>query len=229
MMVGFMKVAHETARAPAVKSNPARSGRLSGTVGATAARAWVRPGSGWPGENLPPSFRELQPRPELPLRPLLMTPKHPARIRILFLSALATATGMIAWSASHRPSGEAGPPKAPTPLPQAGRRDTIRGVAEDRKDGAVIRGEDRCVFVVGMHRWPRGVPGREVTAEGILGEDHGLAVIRDEDRMFLQGVPVPAGTDMREASRRQTLSDITWSLAEKPDSPARRTGANPSK
>jgi hypothetical protein len=96
-----------------------------------------------------------------------------------------------------------------------GRRVTVVGIAEQSKIGAAVRGEDFEVWIDGLHDWAEEFSGKQVEVVGILEERHDLPVfVADtaEERGHLQGIPVPSGTDLHEASRRLVLRDARWKL-----------------
>jgi len=91
-----------------------------------------------------------------------------------------------------------------------GRTITVEGVAENRKDGAVLRGEHFELWIPELTGWPQRGTGR-VRATGRLSEDHGRPVfVRRPGEPIVQGVEVPEGTDLEAASRRWVLSDVRW-------------------
>jgi hypothetical protein len=93
---------------------------------------------------------------------------------------------------------------------ELGRIITVEGVAENRKDGAVLRGGNFELWIPQLTGWPDPGTGR-VRATGRLSEDHGRPVfVRRPGEPIVQGVEVPEGTDLREASRRWVLLDATW-------------------
>jgi hypothetical protein len=96
-----------------------------------------------------------------------------------------------------------------------GRRVTVVGIAEQRKIGAVVQGEDFEIWIVGLHDWAEPFSGKQVEVVGILEERHDLPVFvadTPEERGMRAGIPVPSGTDLHEASRRFVLRDAKWKL-----------------
>jgi hypothetical protein len=96
-----------------------------------------------------------------------------------------------------------------------GQRVSLVGVAEPRKLGAALRGADFYVWVDGLLDWPPGYVGQKVEVIGVLEERHDLPVFvadTPEERMRVQGTPVPSGTDLKAASRRYVVRDATWSV-----------------
>ena len=88
-------------------------------------------------------------------------------------------------------------------LPGAlGQRIAVVGVAENWKLGPRVVGEAVGVWVV---------RGQRVEVVGRLEERHDLpAFIPDPTEPPMQGIPVPAGTDLRVASHRYVLVDPEW-------------------
>ncbi len=92
-----------------------------------------------------------------------------------------------------------------------GQEITVTGRPENRKVGPVLvmkRGE---VWVLGLDRWPDdsdafGGDGKVITATGRLTEAHDLPVfIPKEGEPIISGIPVPEGTDLKQASHRYLL------------------------
>lgn len=93
---------------------------------------------------------------------------------------------------------------------------SITGMAEKRKMGAAIRGENQYVWIENLRFWPDDVVGKLITATGKVSEVHDLPVfIKDtsEDGLMRQGIPVPRGTNLREASKRLVMTEAKWELA----------------
>jgi len=106
--------------------------------------------------------------------------------------------------------GSANPPSLRDRL---GQQVTLEGVAETRKLGAALRGSDFDVWIDRMERWPAEALGRKVRVTGILEERHDLPVyIQKAGEPPAAGIPVPEGTDLREASRRYLVRDSKWSV-----------------
>ena len=123
---------------------------------------------------------------------------------------------MIRWGAAFAIllavsfAGSANPPNLRDRL---GQQVTLEGVAETRKLGAALRGNDFDVWIDRLERWPADALGRKVRVTGILEERHDLPVyIRKAGEPPSAGIPVPEGTDLREASRRYLVRDSKWSV-----------------
>jgi hypothetical protein len=94
---------------------------------------------------------------------------------------------------------------------------TVVGRAINRKGGATLVGEGFEVWMTEFDSWPDGYyrggdDGELLTVSGVLGQDHGLPVfVPTPGEPIVQGVPVPEGTDLDQASHRFLLSDAKWS------------------
>lgn len=123
---------------------------------------------------------------------------------------------MTRWSAAFAIllavsfAGNANPPDLRDRL---GREVTLEGVAETRKLGAALRGNGFDVWIDRLERWPAEALGKKVRVTGTLEERHDLPVyIQKAGEPPAAGIPVPEGTDLREASRRYIVRDSKWSL-----------------
>lgn len=88
---------------------------------------------------------------------------------------------------------------------------TIEGTAENSKLGASVRSESGQVWIDGLAEWPAGIVGQNVRATGTVVECHDLPVfIRREGEPLRSGIPVPAGTDLKQASLRHLLTGAIW-------------------
>ncbi len=102
-----------------------------------------------------------------------------------------------------------------------GKEITVEGWAVTSKAGAYVVGEDFRLWVDGLDSWPEeyysgGEKGEKVKITGILGEDNNLPVfIEKEGEPIVQGIPVPEGTDLEEASHRFVIKEAKWELLEK--------------
>jgi hypothetical protein len=94
-----------------------------------------------------------------------------------------------------------------------GREVTLEGVAETRKLGAALRGDGFDVWIDRLEHWPAEALGKKVRVTGILEERHDLPVyVQRAGEPPAAGIPVPEGTDLREASRRYIVRDSKWSV-----------------
>lgn len=90
---------------------------------------------------------------------------------------------------------------------------TLVGIADSRKGGAALHGDDFYVWLENVASWPETVVMKKVEVKGRLEVDQGLPVfIQHTNDLTPQGIPVPAGTDMRKASMRYVLAQPTWKL-----------------
>lgn len=96
-------------------------------------------------------------------------------------------------------------------LPGAlGQRIAVVGVAENSKLGPWVVGEEVAVWVDAAP-WPADVRGQRVEVAGRLEERYDLpAFVPDPNEPPMQGIPVPAGTDLRTVRRRYVLVDPEW-------------------
>jgi hypothetical protein len=107
------------------------------------------------------------------------------------------------------------PTDPPVPLEASvGKSVTLVGIAEARKGGVAVRGPDFYVWLEGISQWPDGVATRKIKVTGELREDHNLPVFvaNADDSGVPQGVPLPPGTDLVEASRRLIVRHAAWTL-----------------
>jgi hypothetical protein len=94
-----------------------------------------------------------------------------------------------------------------------GQQVTLEGIAEARKLGAVLRGNDFEVWIDQLQDWPRNYVGQKVRVTGVLEERYDLPVfIQKRGEPIAAGIPVPEGTDLRKASHRYVVRDAKWSL-----------------
>lgn len=101
-----------------------------------------------------------------------------------------------------------------------GEKITIEGKAINWKVGAAVYYDDNQMLFVDLPEghWPLELyhgqeEGELVRVTGIIAERSDLPVfIRDPNEMLVQGIEVPPGTDLKEASKRILLESITWEL-----------------
>ena len=92
----------------------------------------------------------------------------------------------------------------------------LRGVAMNRKGGAVLVVGEEHVWIDGLPAWPEGYyrggdRGRRLTVTGILHQDRGLPVsVYKKGDPIVQAVMYPEGTDLEKASQRFVLRDAEW-------------------
>ena len=117
----------------------------------------------------------------------LVSPLRAMRI-LIFIICLS---GALIIGCAHRHEGAA-VVRADSLESSVGQRVTLIGVAEPRKSGAALRGDDFYVWIDGLHDLP--------------------VFVQKPDELPVQGMPVPEGTDLHAASRRYVVRDATWSL-----------------
>lgn len=94
-----------------------------------------------------------------------------------------------------------------------GERVALEGIAEARKLGAALRGDEFDVWIDQMQDWPPAVVGRRVRVAGILDERHDLPVyVQRPGEPAAAGIPVAEGADLRKASHRYIVREAKWSL-----------------
>ncbi len=99
---------------------------------------------------------------------------------------------------------------------QIGQHVTVTGQPVNRKNGACLILPNGEVWIEGLSTWPDEIavgaqPGKELTVTGVLSEDNQLPVfVQKKDEPIVQGIPVPQGTDIQQASHRFVLNNATW-------------------
>ena len=125
---------------------------------------------------------------------------------------------MIRWSAAFflfLAVSFAGSADAQDLQARLGQPVALEGIAEARKLGAALRGNGFEVWIDRLDEWPAGAAGRKVRVTGVLEERHDLPVyIQKAGEPPAAGIPVPEGTDLRQASRRYVVREAKWSLIE---------------
>jgi hypothetical protein len=126
-------------------------------------------------------------------------------MRVIFTAVLLAGLLVGCQSASKKSL-------APTLDASIGKQVTLVGIAEPRKGGAALRGEDFYVWLKGVDFWPDTAVMKKVEVKGRLEEDRGLPVFihKPNNPMTPQGIPVPAGSDLTEESRRLILVHPIW-------------------
>ncbi len=141
------------------------------------------------------------------------TPRGINTVRHKKMTRLASIVGLmgLVLVGCHMTSRES---LCPRLQPFMGKQVTLVGIAEPRKSGAALRGDDFYVWLPEIDSWPIELSMKRVEVRGVLSEDHGLPVISGNEDPPVQGIPVPNGTDLREASRRLILLKATWRIIE---------------
>lgn len=97
-----------------------------------------------------------------------------------------------------------------------GRKVTLIGKAENDKLGAVLVLESgQTIWMNKMNSWPNGYytekESKSVQVTGVLIESYDLPVfVPSNDSIVKQGIPVPKGTDLKEASHRYLMKNYNW-------------------
>ncbi len=109
---------------------------------------------------------------------------------------------------------------------QLGKEVTIEGVAENWKAGPQVSSEKTGIWIDGPE-WNSEMNGKRVRVTGTVIERADLPVfIADpNDGRVPGGIPVPRGTDLKEAAKRFLLTNIKWELLE--TKPQKQTLAPP--
>jgi len=103
-----------------------------------------------------------------------------------------------------------------------GKEVTLVGVAEPWMAGPALHGDDFFVFLA-VDAWPGEVVMKTVRVTGRLEEHHDLPVFiakpTKDGGWPPQGIPVPEGTDLKEASKRFVIVNPKWELVEESHKP----------
>jgi hypothetical protein len=101
---------------------------------------------------------------------------------------------------------------------EAAVHDHFEGVATQAKMGPMVLLDDgNTIWVdLGDHgEWPNEVLGKRVVVEGVFKTRADLPVFESKaGDLPRAGIPVPPGTDLQAASRRQVLVQVTWKQVE---------------
>lgn len=100
-----------------------------------------------------------------------------------------------------------------------GQRIEIVGTPVNAKLGALLIAKDSTsIWIDGKESWPEGYysmgnNGKTLKVTGIVIEKYDLPVyIQKEGDLPKSGIPVPEGTDLKEASRRYLLKKAKWEI-----------------
>ena len=100
-----------------------------------------------------------------------------------------------------------------------GKKITVEGTAVNAKLGALLITKDSSsIWINGIDSWPTGYylggdNGKTLKVTGTLIEKYDLPVfIYKEGELPKSGIPVPVGTDLKEASRRYLLKGAKWEI-----------------
>ena len=98
-----------------------------------------------------------------------------------------------------------------------GTKVTVTGKALNRKIGAYVQTRREGIYVdLPQTHWPNdlyfgGDNGETITVTGTVVERNDLPVFApDPNRLPIQGVPVPQGTNLEDASKRYILESVSW-------------------
>lgn len=133
---------------------------------------------------------------------------------IMIMSTLAACTS------SKDPTGEARTPPAssntdPSPWEsKLGQLVTVDGEAEDAKLGALLMTGSAMIWIDGIDAWPSEVRGKHLQVTGKVIQRADLPVfVHQEGEPEMQGMPLPAGTNLEKARRRFLLAEARWTVA----------------
>jgi hypothetical protein len=97
-----------------------------------------------------------------------------------------------------------------------GKKVTLIGKTVNMKLGAVLVLENgQRIWMDEMESWPNGFytekESKSVQVTGVLIERYDLPVfVPSNDSIVKQGIPVPKGTDLKEASHRYLMKNYDW-------------------
>lgn len=149
-------------------------------------------------------------------------------MKILFVLIIGLACLAMACSSKKQAKPDAAQPATPEDRPASkqisaanlGKRITVLGEPRNLKLGAQLAGEGFDLWIKGLDSWPddvipSGHTGKRLKVTGVLIEDHSLPVfVPKEGEPIKSGMPVPEGTDLKQASHRFLLDQATWEPAE---------------
>lgn len=103
-----------------------------------------------------------------------------------------------------------------------GKRITVVGEATDYKIGPAVITEDLVtIFIDNLESWPeeyylKNDSSKTIRITGKLIVKKDLPVfIQREGEPIRQGIPMPEGTDLKEARKRYVLKNATWKFIKK--------------
>jgi hypothetical protein len=97
----------------------------------------------------------------------------------------------------------------------SGQQISVDGTAQNEKLGASVHTPTGSIHIDKLDAWPDALVGKRVRVTGTVIERFDLPVfVRKPGEPISSGIPVPEGTDLREASRRYLLGNATWSALE---------------
>jgi hypothetical protein len=98
---------------------------------------------------------------------------------------------------------------------QLGKPTTVVGFLENWKLGPQLAGNDFSIWIEeGGKSLPSELSNKRIIVTGTVIERNDLPVfVPEPGKPFVhQGIPVPEGTDLKKASHRFLLKDVTWKL-----------------
>lgn len=137
--------------------------------------------------------------------------------QIVMIAAVSSACGPKV-DPQNNPSSEAtrqgSRDDAPSPWEsKLGQVIMVEGTAVNAKLGALVDTGSETLWIDGMHSWPESAWDRRVKVTGRVIERSDLPVfVQKEGEPRMQGIPVPAGTDIEKARRRFLLSEVQWAI-----------------
>lgn len=94
-----------------------------------------------------------------------------------------------------------------------GKEITIIGKASNVKLGAILNTRESSIWIDGRNSWSEKYCNETLEVTGTVIEKYDLPVfIHKEGDPMRSGMPVPEGTNLREASRRYLLTNAKWKI-----------------
>ncbi len=99
-----------------------------------------------------------------------------------------------------------------------GKQVEVVGIAVNTKLGALLVAKNGSIWIDGKETWPEGYyygndDGKKLKVTGTLIERFDLPVFtQKEGDLPKSGIPIPEGTDLKEASRRYLLKNAKWEI-----------------
>ncbi len=82
-----------------------------------------------------------------------------------------------------------------------------------RSCGAALLSKGFRIWIDDLRNWPNEMWGKSVSVTGVVIGRYDLTVfIPSRRNRGIQGIPIPKGTDLHNASHRYLLKDTTWKL-----------------
>ena len=99
-----------------------------------------------------------------------------------------------------------------------GKKIIIIGKSTNEKIGAAVTlSNDKRIYIEDFNSWPKNYylgerKSKTVKITGILIERNDLPVFIANDDELKQGMSVPKGTDLKQASHRFLLKNVSWKI-----------------